>query len=241
MKRMVLLWGLFVASTLFARNEVTVFCYHTFLGKPSIETDFSLAEFSEHIDKLQAAGYRFVSLAEVNSGSISGEKNIMLMFDDGHRTAAEADYQVLSIRKIPAVFAIFPGTIDSKLAMSWRQVAALAAIPGNAIAAHGYWHEKLFDRFATTHPQNFIAEFERPKKGFKEKIGLEVTVCDYPYGVISASAKEQLKKSGYAFAYGLVQKPLLIPLNKNPDLLALPRTMMTRPLAAQVLASLLKK
>ncbi len=221
-------------------KAVTVLCYHTFLGKTSIFTDFSLAEFSEQIKQLVGAGYRFVSLAQVENGEISGQKNLLVMFDDGHHTAATAFNQVMAPQGLPAVFALFPAGIASPHYMNWEQVKALAEVPGNAIVVHGYHHEKLFDRFARSNPQQFMDEFEKAKNILEKKLNQTFHTFVYPYGVISASGKEQLKKSGYLYAYGLAQRPLLIPLSTNPDPLALPRYMLTRPLVKQVLAKLLR-
>lgn len=234
---LILLAGLCSSYTL-ASNEVTVLCYHTFLGKKNIPTDFSLAEFNQHMSVLRRAGYTFVTLAAVAAGHVSGSKNILMTFDDGHATAVTAYTQELAPWKIPAVFAIYPGTIEHGNAMSWQQLTMLAAIPGNAIVAHGYWHEKLFDTFAQTHPQQFVDEIEKSKKVLQDKLGVSITAFVYPHGVISASAKEQLTKAGYLYAFGLAQKPLRIPLSDNPDLLALPRWMMTRPLADRVIQQL---
>jgi peptidoglycan/xylan/chitin deacetylase (PgdA/CDA1 family) len=224
-----------------ANNEVTVLCYHTFLGKKNIPTDFSLEEFKQHMTTLRSAGYAFLTLEAVIAGQVSGSRNRLMTFDDGHATAVTAYEQELAPWKLPAVFAIYPGTIEHGGAMSWQQLRTLVAVPGNAIVSHGYWHEKLLDKFAQKKPKLFVDEIEKSKKVLQDKLGITVTSFVYPYGVISASAKEQLKKSGYLFAFGLVQKPLQIPLEKNPDLLALPRWMMTRPIADRIIKQLTAK
>lgn len=221
------------------RTEVRVLCYHTFLGKPHIPTDFSLREFSAQLAELGGAGYRFVSLAQIKNAQVQGSKNLLVMFDDGHRTALHAYQQIMQPQKLPAVFAIYPGTLGHHGAMSWRELTGLSTMPGVEIVAHGYWHEKLDKRFAERHPREFVEEFERAKKTLETKLSLPITDFVYPFGVISARAKAQLRKSGYHYAYGLVQRPLLIPLSANPDPLALPRTMMTRPIARGIIQSLL--
>jgi peptidoglycan/xylan/chitin deacetylase (PgdA/CDA1 family) len=218
-----------------------VLCYHTFLGKETIETDFSVKEFSEQITQLKSAGYTFVTLEQVETGTVNGRKNLLVMFDDGHHTAAKAYQQVMAPLGLPAVFAIFPAGIGSPRYMTWEEVKALAALPGNSLVVHGYRHEMLFDRFAKKHPQQFVDEFERAKRELAEKTGLlPAHTFVYPFGVISQSGKEQLAKSGYLYAYGLAQRPLKIPLSLNADPLALPRYMITRPIVAGVMKKLLQ-
>ncbi|NBV42312.1 hypothetical protein EBR96_06040, partial [bacterium] len=139
------LLGVILSSVGYAKEttgNVTILCYHTFLGKPKIVTDFSIAEFADQIDTLRKKGYQFVTFDQMKKGQING-KSVLLVIDDGNISAYSAYEQVLKPRHIKAMFAIYPGIVNRvKFAMTWDQVRQLVA-DGNEIASHGYFHEFL--------------------------------------------------------------------------------------------------
>ncbi len=122
-----------------AENSVFVLCYHTFIGKKTIATDFSIPEFSEQVRRLREGGIRIVSLDQVQKGQISGTRNALIMFDDGNITAYRAYEAVLKPEKLPAVFAVYPGIIGRlSYAMTWDQVREVRAA-GNGVMVHGFF------------------------------------------------------------------------------------------------------
>lgn len=228
-KSMILLLFVCLQLPLMAvENSVFVLCYHTFIGKKTIATDFSVSEFSEHVRRLRAGGIRIVSLDQVQHGQISGTRNALIMFDDGNITAYKAYQAVLKPEKLPAVFAIYPGIISRvSYAMTWDQVREVRAA-GNGVMVHGFFHMYLTDKFAKEKPREFQDEFHRSKQVLEREMGVSMNAFVYPFGIVSDSGKVQLKQDGYRHAYGLTQAPLQIPIAKNPDLLDLPRYMLTR-------------
>jgi len=211
-----------------AENSVFVLCYHTFIGKKNIATDFSISEFSDHVRRLREGGIRIVSLDQVQKGQISGTRNALIMFDDGNITAYRAYEAVLKPEKLPAVFAVYPGIIGRlSYAMTWDQVREVRAA-GNGIMVHGFFHMYLTDKFAKEKPKEFEDEFRRSKHVLEKELAVSMNAFVYPFGIVSDSGKAQLKQEGYRHAYGLTQAPLQIPITKNHDLLDLPRYMLTR-------------
>jgi peptidoglycan/xylan/chitin deacetylase (PgdA/CDA1 family) len=228
MKKWILLL-LFLPFPLMAvEKSAFVLCYHTFIGKKNISTDFSVAEFSDQIRRLRAGGIRIVSLDQIQKGQISGTRNALIMFDDGNITAYRAYTEVLKPEKLPAVFAVYPGIIGRlSYAMTWDQLREVHAA-GNGVVVHGFFHMYLTDKFAQEKPKEFEDEFRRSKHVLEREMGVSMNAFVYPFGIVSASGKSQLKKEGYTYAYGLTQRPLLVPLSRNADLLDLPRYMLTR-------------
>lgn len=228
MKKWILLL-LFLPFPLMAvEKSAFVLCYHTFIGKKNISTDFSVAEFSDQIRRLRAGGIRIVSLDQIQKGQISGTRNALIMFDDGNITAYRAYTEVLKPEKLPAVFAVYPGIIGRlSYAMTWDQLREVHAA-GNGVVVHGFFHMYLTDKFAQEKPKEFEDEFRRSKHVLEREMGVSMNAFVYPFGIVSASGKSQLKKERYTYAYGLTQRPLLVPLSRNADLLDLPRYMLTR-------------
>lgn len=219
-------------------QSVTVLCYHTFLGNPRLETDFSIAEFSAHIRIMREKGYRFVTFEAMKKGQITGSRNVLLVIDDGNRSAYDAYQQVLRPQGIPTMFAIYPGIIGSRrFAMTWEQLQSAVA-NGAEVASHGYFHEFLSEAFKAKRPQDFENEVRLSQKILSQKLDRPIQLYVYPFGVFSVSGKQLLKASGYHHAMTIQPGPTLIPLSRNANPLQLPRTMLTRANAKRVLEQL---
>ncbi len=238
MKKWIFLLVLWQFPLMAVEKSVFVLCYHTFIGKKTISTDFSIPEFQSHVRRLQAGGIRIVSLDQVQKGQISGTRNVLIMFDDGNITAYRAYTEVLKPEKLPAAFAIYPGIISRlSYAMTWDQVRDVRG-EGNAILSHGFFHMYLTDKFAKEKPKEFEDEFKRSKRVLEKELGVSINGFVYPFGIVSDAGKAQLRQEGYQHAYGLTQRPLKIPIKQNADLLDLPRYMLTRSNAAGVLGAI---
>ncbi|MGE4170150.1 MAG: polysaccharide deacetylase family protein [Candidatus Margulisiibacteriota bacterium] len=232
MKKILILILLMMATKLQAAgSEVQVLCYHTFLGKPKIYTDFSVQEFKQHLDLLKQKQFKFVSWPQMVAGQVTGTRNILIVIDDGNRSAFSAYEQVLKPAGIQAVFAVYPGIINRvRFALTWDQVLALQA-GGQTLVSHGYFHEYLTDAFKEKFPQRFDDEVLRSKRELEAHGVKPVTVYVYPFGVVSDSGKAALKEAGYRYGFSLAAGKVRLPLSKNADAFDLPRVMMTRSIA----------
>ncbi len=240
MKKLVVLCGFLVvlASSAWAgANQVTILCYHTFLGKPSVYTDFSISEFRSHIDVLRKNGYQFVQWKDVVGNRIKGDHNILVIIDDGHRTAMDAYTQVLKPLGIKPMLAIYPGITGSRsFALKWGTLIQMQK-EGCEVASHGYFHEFFTEKFYRDHPDRFKDEFFKSKKTLESHLSVPITSIVYPFGVTSDIAKKTLKDAGYAYAFSLRQASLSTPI-AAAELLDLPRYMMTRSGAQGILKKL---
>jgi peptidoglycan/xylan/chitin deacetylase (PgdA/CDA1 family) len=221
--------------SVYGDGSALVLCYHTFLGRPAVYTDFSIDEFRHHIDVIQSRGYRFISMKEALSNSITGDKNVVLVLDDGNASAYRAYQAVLKPRKIKAVFAIYPGIINrASYAMTWDDVSSLHK-DGNDIVSHGYFHEYLNQKLKDSRPKDFDKETQLSKKIIEGKLGGTLVTYVYPFGLVTDVGRASLKRDGYLYGFSLIQSPMLLPIKRNGDLLSLPRYMMTRSNAASIL------
>jgi peptidoglycan/xylan/chitin deacetylase (PgdA/CDA1 family) len=130
------------------KKHVYILCYHTFLGKPQIQTDFSISEFQQHITLLRQKKYTFVQWRDILKNNITGTKNILIMIDDGNVSTYKAYQAALKPFQIKPVLAIYPGIINSrKFALTWAQLQEMRG-DGCEIASHGYFHMYLTTKFA---------------------------------------------------------------------------------------------
>ncbi len=213
-----------------AGAEVYVLCYHSFLGRPRVSYDFSLEELKSQLELLRGRGFRFVSLGDLYSGNVTGPKNILVTIDDGNHSVYKAYFDVFKPMGIRPLLAIYPNIIGKKdYALTWEQLKRLSA-EGCDIAAHGYYHLKINQKLYDTQRADFNREISTSKKVLEEKLGISVTSFAYPFGLNSQVGEKALRSAGYKVAFTIVNNPVKTPLVKNPDLMRLPRYMLTRQL-----------
>ena len=224
-----------IATPLQAIPSVTVMCYHTFLGKQQIPTDFSLQEFKAQMLSLKNHGIRFVTLPQLLSGEITGNRNVLITIDDGHVSCRSVYTTVLKPLGIKPVFAIYPGIISSRsFALRWEDLKAYEA-DGASILSHGYFHEYLFEKAWRKNPQKCLDEIVKSKKILEKHLGHPIVGFVYPFGSTSAETQYELQKAGYQYAFTITPGDITHPF-KHPY--ELPRTMITRQTAKKILTRL---
>ena len=186
-------------------DRALVLCWHTFIGKEGISTDFSLADFGAQLDAIRELGYRFPTVEELLAGRIEGSMNVVVTIDDGHRTVPLALAKVLEPRGIVPTLFVYPsilGTTD--FGMNDRVLATLAA-RGVPVGAHGYHHLFVTETLYKDDPKAFMDEIYKSKFKTEALSGEFVLAYAYPYGALSARTKVEVKKAG--FAAGFAVKP----------------------------------
>ncbi len=228
-----------IGQNLFAQSNphVYILCYHTFLGKPSVYTDFSTAELRKQLQDLKDNGFTFVQFKDVLSQKVKGKKNILVIVDDGNISTYPAYKEVFKPMGIKPMIALYPGILNTRsFALKWTQIKDMQDY-GCEIASHGYFHMYFSEKYFKEHPKEFNDEIFRSKAELEKNLNTKVTLIVYPFGVSSDIAKQKIKEAGYSFAFGLTQKPMLVPVQKN-DALDLPRYMLTRSAAQSILSSI---
>ena len=203
-------------------------CYHTFLGNKRFGGDISMQEFRSQMDFFQSKGFHFISYADLLKGSVTGTQNLLLIIDDGNQSAYPAYKEILKPRHIKPMFAIYPSIIGKKsYALTWEQLEELSK-DGCDIAAHGYYHELMNQKFYDKDKKGFLKEIYDSKETLEKKLNIKVTAYVYPNGVRCDIAKKTLKEAGYSYAFTINWGPILSPLSLNKDPYELPRYMIWR-------------
>jgi peptidoglycan/xylan/chitin deacetylase (PgdA/CDA1 family) len=220
--------------------QVYILCYHTFLNKPSVYTDFSLAELRNQLQEFKNAGFKFVQFKDIQNQKITGKKNLLVIVDDGNVSTYPAYNEVFKPMGIKPVLALYPGIIDTRtFALKWAQIKQMKA-EGCEIASHGFFHMYFSEKYFKEHPKEFNDEIFRSKADLEKNLGGKVDMIVYPFGVTSNIAKQKIKEAGYRYAFGLTQKAMHVPAEKN-NMLELPRFMMTRSGAKGIINTIIKQ
>ena len=211
-----------------ADQKVFVLCYHTFLGNKRFAGDISMQELRSQMDYFQSKGFHFVSYADLLKGSVTGTQNLLLVIDDGNQSAYPAYQEILKPRHIKPMLAIYPSIIGKKsYALTWEQLKELSK-DGCDIAAHGYYHELMNQKFYDKDKKGFLKEIYDSKETLEKKLNIKVTAYVYPNGVRCDMAKKTLKEAGYSYAFTITWGPVLSPLPLNKDRYELSRYMIWR-------------
>ena len=209
-------------------GKIFVLAFHTFLGKEKIDLDIDTNQFRQELEKLKNQGFKFVTIEDIKQNKISGDKNILITIDDGHKTVVKAYNEVLKPMNIKPILAIYPNIIGkSKSFMTWNEINGLVK-EGVYIASHGYNHLKVNEKLYLKDKNIFEDEIIKSKKILEEKIGKKIDTFIYPYGVRSEITKEYLKKNGYKMAFTINWGVLKAPLEKENDMFELPRYMFAK-------------
>jgi len=213
---------LLTVTPLYAANKVYVLVYHTFMGK-KIKYDISIQEFQKQLLELRSHGFSFVSFADIKSGNVSGDKNILITIDDGHRTVIDAYYSVLKPLGIKPLLGINTFIIGKKpYVLTWEQLQQLTK-EGCSIASHGYFHLFINDELYNKNYRYFKLEVFESKKMLEEKLGIIVDTFVYPFGVVTDIGKQALAQAGYTYAFTIKWGSVSLPLSHNN--LEIPRYM----------------
>ncbi len=228
-----------VAVTLLAgapqgQPSAYVLCYHAFNGRNN-EYTFTTDELEAHCSALKGAGYRFISSEEFFRGDYRGQKNVLITVDDGNKSVYEAYYRVFKRYGIKPLLAIYPAIIGkTDYALSWEELKELAG-DGCSIASHGYNHLYVNDKLLATDPKSFNREIRLSQKRLQDRLGREVNIFVYPFGLYGPATLRALRESGYR--YGFTIKP---GITGRDDLTRAPfeirRYMMTEASAPRILA-----
>ncbi len=233
--------AIFLFSLSAARAEVFVLCYHSFLGKPRVQYDFNLQELRAQLRQLKESGFRFVTYDDVLKGRVTGSRNIMVTIDDGNRSVYRAYWDVFRPMGIKPMLSIYPFIIGKKeYVLTWKQLKELSD-DGCEIASHGYFHLKVNRDLYQKKPRDFRQEIYKSKKTLEEKLGKNVTVFIYPFGLWSDITIQTLREAGYHHAFTIINGPVKTPISLNREPYQLKRYMLTRPLSKSTIRHIVQR
>jgi peptidoglycan/xylan/chitin deacetylase (PgdA/CDA1 family) len=184
-------------------DRALILCWHTFLGDPTIPTDFSLADLRTQLDALKALGYGFVDLDDLLAGRVSGAMNLVATIDDGHQSVPRAVESVFLPRGIrPALF-IYPSVIGTmSYSMDDAAVQRLEA-EGCRIGAHGYHHLRVNEALYRSDRAMFDKEIYLAKAKVEAIARASTLLYAYPFGVSSPITLAEVARAGYSNGFSV--------------------------------------
>lgn len=179
--------------------SLPILTYHA-VGDQASPVFTPIRAFESHLDALTRAGYTSITSADMvlwlHGGTLTVEKPILITFDDGYASVADA-WDRLQAHGVGAmVFLITdyvgkdnrwrgqPATIPTAPLLDWTQIERMAA-DGCEFAAHTRAHPPL----TALAPAQVEDEMREAADIIRARIGQVARVFCYPYGAENAAVR----------------------------------------------------
>lgn len=219
--RLLLFWTLLLASVAphaFAAESaeargIPVLAYHRFA--PTVADSMTVRNevFAAQLKYLRDNGYTVVPLRRAlealqGKGARLPAKPVVITVDDGHRTVFSDLRPVIEREKIPVTLFIYPSAIsNADYAMTWQQLAQLRDTGLFDIQSHTYWHPNFKiekRRLAPEAYQAFVrTQLEKSRKALKQRLGVDVDVLAWPFGIYDDELMNAARAAGYVAAFSI--------------------------------------
>ena len=181
-------------------TPVPILMYHVIAdspaGTPYPELYVSESDFAAQMRWLERHGYRAVTQRDVwnhwHRGGTLPRKPIVISFDDGYRSVAEAALPHLRQRSWPAVLNLTVKNLRVSGGLSQFRVRSLIAA-GWELASHSLTHPDLTSLDART----LAREVTRSRAVLRSRFGVPVDFFCYPAGRHDARVIRAVRRAGY--------------------------------------------
>ena len=196
------------------RGLPRVLTYHKVTDFEFGGTWISRRRFERHISSLLGSGYSFIDestfLATVEGDRQSGEKEILLTFDDGYDCFARSAAPVLERLGVPALVFLVSGFAGMENSwelglpgrkarhMDWETVKGVWA-RGFSFGSHCENHLPL----TRLTREEALGEMVRSKAEIEARTGAEVRSLSYPFGRTDPEVSRLAAEAGYRAAFAL--------------------------------------
>lgn len=210
-----LIMATMISCTAFADDStnIPILCYHNFNPVKPGYMNMKPQTFETQIKWLKDNGFHIVALkdaVEYLQGKRASlpTKSIVITFDDGWASVDTYLLPIVQKYNFPVTLFIYPETIShGKNALTWDQLKKLQRTGMFDIQSHTYWHPNFkqekkkrsqadFDKFVKSQLVN-------SKKILDEKLGINVTLLAWPFGIYDAYLEQQAADAGYVMAFSI--------------------------------------
>lgn len=212
-------------------TQIPILCYHNF--NPTVPGSMSMRPetFEAQLDWLEENGFTIIPLKEAvaylqGKRESLPKKAIVITADDGWRSVYTYMMPIVKKHQIPVTLFIYPGTISKgKNAMTWDELRELQKTGLFDIQSHTEGHPNFKQekkrRSADSYAKFVEQELVRSKNTLNEKLGLDVTLLAWPFGIYNDYLEQAAKNAGYTMAFTIDA----IPANRDDRPMAQPRYM----------------
>lgn len=239
---------LIVPSLSFARDniQIPILVYHNFNPTKRGSMNLTPAKVEAQIKWIKENGYTIIPLKEAVSylqGKRSSlpNKSVVITADDGWQS--DHTYLLPIVRKyqIPVTLFIYPGTIsEGKNALTWQELTEMKKTGLFDIQSHTLTHpnfKQMKKRLSKERFQAYVQkELTQSKKILEEKMGIQVTLLAWPFGIYNDELEQAAQLAGYDMAFTIDA----LPANRRFKPMAQPRYMIVEGLSNKTFTAIVK-
>jgi peptidoglycan/xylan/chitin deacetylase (PgdA/CDA1 family) len=190
-----------------AFQTIPILCYHRF-GSRSSQLTVAPAAFEAQMEYLARNGYHVVPLARL-TGFLDGKealprKTVVVTIDDGYRSTYDIAYPILKKHGFPATVFLYSDFVGATDALTWSQMKEMADSGLIDIQPHSKSHANLALRLPeetdAKYRERVRREVDAPISVIQERLGIHSTVYAFPYGDVTDTVLDQLKRQGVRLA-----------------------------------------
>jgi peptidoglycan/xylan/chitin deacetylase (PgdA/CDA1 family) len=198
-------------STILARKEVPVLCYHSIkdftdqAGEMTKTYAVKPKNFAAQMKAIHDAGYHSILPNQLYNylayGDLLPSKPIIISFDDTRGEQLSIGASEMKKYGFKGVFFVMTVAINRPNYLSTDEIKKLANA-GHEVAAHT-WDHHMVTKYKG---DDWNLQLLKPKDKLEKIIGKPVTSFAYPFGLWNTEAISEVKKSGYTMAFILSTK-----------------------------------
>lgn len=193
--------------------NIPILCYHNL--NPTVPGSMSMTpqKFEAQLKWLKDGGFIVIPLKEAveylqGRRASLPDKSVVITADDGWKSVYTYMLPLVQKYNIPVTLFIYPQTIsEGKHAMTWAELKELQQTGLFDIQGHTYSHPNFKQtkrRMSTAGYQAFVqVELVRSKKILEEKLGSQITLLAWPFGIYDDYLEQAAARAGYMMAFSI--------------------------------------
>ena len=166
--------------------------------------------------------------------------SVVITADDGHRSVMTEMLPLVREFGVPVTLFIYPSAIsNASYALTWEQLQSLARTGRFDVQSHTAWHPnfKVEKRrlAAAAYRELVQTQLVRPRTVLKQKLGADVDLLAWPFGIYDEELLRLAAESGYVAGLTLDARVI----TGSESVMALPRFLVTDAASGTRFAALL--
>ncbi|ETX12658.1 polysaccharide deacetylase [Marinomonas ushuaiensis DSM 15871] len=186
-----------------AQDYLPILQYHHVSSTTPRSTSLTEAEFIEHMDYLQSAGFEVVDLRtaldKLKAKEALPDKAVAITFDDSYRDIYSGAFPILAERDYPFTIFINSEPVEAKRsnALTWAQMKEMevaGAVFGSHTINHPYMLRKEEGESDEAWLSRMTREVDSVEELLVEELGHSPKMFAYPYGESNKTIRNIMKE-----------------------------------------------
>jgi peptidoglycan/xylan/chitin deacetylase (PgdA/CDA1 family) len=225
--------------------QVPMLVYHRFGPVVADSMTVTTPVFESHLQYLREHDYTVIPLQQfvayrLDKASPLPPRSVVITVDDGHRSVYTHMFPLVKRYRVPVTLFIYPSAIsNAAYAMTWEQLQELQETGLFTVQSHSYWHpnfKREKKRLSPAHYEKLVRkQLTLSKETLEQKLGIQVDMLAWPFGIYDDELIEQAVEAGYRAAFTLERRHA----SMSDHVMALPRYLMTDGVQGKAFARLL--